>query len=71
MTTGNNWVDTFVAWFPMLLLIGAWIFFMRRYNHPKKGISQWEYFEQFLVEQRRSNEQLEKILSKLTDDRRS
>ena len=26
----SSWVQVFVSWFPMLLLIGVWIFFMRR-----------------------------------------
>jgi len=31
-TTGNNLWGMFVSWFPMLLLIGVWVFFMRQAN---------------------------------------
>ena len=27
---GQNWVEILINWFPMLLLIGVWIFFLRR-----------------------------------------
>ena len=30
--TGNNLWGIFVSWFPMLLLIGVWVFFMRQAN---------------------------------------
>ena len=30
--TGNNLWGMFVSWFPMLLLIGVWVFFMRQAN---------------------------------------
>ncbi len=30
--TGNNLWGLFVSWFPMLLLIGVWVFFMRQAN---------------------------------------
>jgi cell division protease FtsH len=30
--TGNNLWGVFVSWFPMLLLIGVWVFFMRQAN---------------------------------------
>ena len=30
--TGNNLWGIFISWFPMLLLIGVWIFFMRQAN---------------------------------------
>ena len=31
-TTGNNLWSMFISWFPMLLLIGVWIFFMKQAN---------------------------------------
>ncbi len=31
-TTGDNLWGMFISWFPMLLLIGVWIFFMRQAN---------------------------------------
>ena len=27
-----DWVGVFLNWFPMLLLIGVWVFFIRRMN---------------------------------------
>ena len=31
------WMSIFVSWFPMLLLIGVWIFFMRQMQGGGKG----------------------------------
>ena len=31
-TTGDNLWGMFISWFPMLLLIGVWVFFMRQAN---------------------------------------
>ena len=37
-TQQDNWIMTiFVSWFPMLLLIGVWIFFMRQMQGGGKG----------------------------------
>jgi ATP-dependent Zn protease len=57
-------IDVLVSWFPMLLLIGVWVYFMRRCGGGGK-ITTSEYYEQFLQEQKRSNEALEKILTRL------
>lgn len=46
-----------VSWFPMLLLIAVWIFFMRQMRG--KGSPA----EQSLAEMRRHNDALEKILA--------
>lgn len=32
----SNYLVTILSWFPMLLLIGIWIFFMRRMQKPKE-----------------------------------
>ncbi len=57
-------IDVLVSWFPMLLLIGVWVYFMRRLGGGGK-LTTSEYYEQFLREQKRSNEALEKILARL------
>ncbi len=57
-------IEVFVNWFPMLLLIGVWIYFMRRFGGRGK-LTTSEYYEQFLQEQKRNNEALEKILARL------
>jgi hypothetical protein len=41
------WVDLFISWMPMLLLIGVWVFFMRR--QTRKGSPQARTVE--LIEQ--------------------
>ena len=65
-------LDWLANWFPMLLLIAVWIFFMRqmyRRDSPQ---------QRALAEQKRHNEALEKIiashearLQKIEDDKRS
>ena len=57
-------IEVFVNWFPMLLLIGVWIFFMRSYIGGGK-LSARQYQEQCLQEQKRHNEALEEILARL------
>jgi ATP-dependent Zn protease len=46
-------VGVLVNWFPMLLLVAVWIFFMNRGGSPAQTA---------LAEQKRHNEALEKIL---------
>ena len=58
-----NWVDLLINWFPMLLLIGVWIFFMRQTlggNSPQR-----QYMVANLAEQKRHNEQMEKLVAAL------
>jgi hypothetical protein len=57
-------IELLINWFPILLLIAVWIYFMRRYNGGGK-LSTPQYFEQFLLEQKRHNEALEKILARI------
>jgi ATP-dependent Zn protease len=52
-----DWTNLLVSWLPFLLLIGVWIFFMRKMrdaNSPQ---------QRALAEQRRHNDVLEKILA--------
>lgn len=65
-------VDWLVNWFPMLLLIAVWVFFMRRMYRPDSPQ------QRALAEQKRHNEALEKILAshearlqKFEDDKRN
>ena len=45
-------INTLINWFPMLLLIGVWIYFMRRHGGQSNPT---------LLEIRRQNEILERI----------
>ena len=37
-TKMNSLFSIFVSWFPMLLLIGVWVFFMRQMQGGSKGM---------------------------------
>ncbi|MEQ1651988.1 MAG: hypothetical protein ABL897_05840 [Hyphomicrobium sp.] len=67
MDEPNALLSIAVQWLPMIVLIGVWLYFMRRQSNPLKGISHAEYLEQLLAEERRHNAQLEKILERLSD----
>jgi ATP-dependent Zn protease len=57
MSNSKMLIDLLINWFPMLLLIGVWIFFMRQMrgaNSPQ---------QQAFAEQKRHNDALEKILA--------
>ncbi len=60
--------DLLIGWGPMLLLIGVWIYFIRRSGGMKQG----QYFEQVrgymdehIAETKRINANLERIASAL------
>jgi ATP-dependent Zn protease len=57
-------VEVLINWFPMLLLIAVWIYFMRGFR-GRGGLNCSQYYELFLAEQKRNNEALEKILARL------
>ena len=63
MGSNINWLETFVAWAPMLLLIGVWIYFMRSMGGG--GMSYGKYLEQHLAEARRHNELMMKLVEKM------
>lgn len=67
MDEPNALLGVAIQWLPMLLLIGVWLYIMRRQSNPLRGISHAEYLEQLLAEERRHNAQLEKILERLSD----
>jgi ATP-dependent Zn protease len=54
-----------IEWFPMLLLIGVWLFFMRQMQvngKTKSGKTSVQISEEHVVELRRQNDLLEKII---------
>jgi len=66
MDSAPTLLSVLISWFPMLLLIGVWIFFLRRLNRDarsKSGMTQTQYLEELLQETRRHNEQLERLLA--------
>ncbi len=56
-------IGVLVNWFPMLLLIGVWIYFMRRMGiyGGRYGMTHGEYLKEHLEETRRLNQNLERI----------
>jgi ATP-dependent Zn protease len=60
-------LEALISWFPMLLLIGVWIFFMKKMQgnlRSASGKSPAQVAEEQLSEMRRQNDLLEKILTK-------
>ena len=63
-----DWVQTIIGWVPMLLLIGVWVFFMRKMSAGgKSGMSNNQYLKELLAENKRHNDQMENLLGRLTD----
>jgi len=63
-----NWVELLVSWVPMLLLIGVWIYYMQIYGgRSKSGMTQIQYLEELLIETRRHNQMMEKLLERVAD----
>ena len=58
----NSLLAVLLNWFPMLLLIGVWIYFMRKMN---MGTKRRGYFTEYLEEMRHMNQNLERIASVL------
>jgi hypothetical protein len=54
---GYDWVGTLINWFPMLLIFGVWIWFVRR----MQGGHYNRYQKECLDMQRRYTEALERI----------
>ena len=59
-----SFLGVFVNWFPMLLLIVLWIYFIYGGRH---GISQGRYLKECLEETRRQNIILERIARALEE----
>ena len=49
-----------ISWVPMLLLIGVWIYFMRRYSGGTTSTNQ-----KVLAEYQRHNELMEKVIERM------
>ncbi len=56
-----DWIEVIVNWFPMLLLIGVWVFFLVRMRSGPQAKFQAEYLEIA----RRQTVTLERIASAL------
>ncbi len=56
-----TFLDIFVNWFPLVLLIGVWIYFMRQFR-GKNGLSHGQYLEAILEEYKKQNAILTKVL---------
>jgi hypothetical protein len=75
MSNYQTLIDLLSNWFPMLLLIVVWIFFMRQMWGQMRSPNSPQ--ERSLAEQKRHNEALEKILASIDarlqkiDDKRS
>jgi ATP-dependent Zn protease len=59
----QNWSDIFINWFPMLLLIGVWIFFLTRMR--RNGGYTTQYQRDCMDLTRRQVEALERIVKLL------
>jgi ATP-dependent Zn protease len=57
-----------VNWLPILAIVVAWLFFMRRIQNPKNGISQSTYMELSLKSQEEQNRALLAVIDRM--DRR-
>ena len=63
-------IEIAISWGPMLLLIGVWLFFMRRYRGTQQGQLEYMaevkvYVTEHLAETRRLNQNLERIANAL------
>ncbi len=61
----RDWLDVFINWFPMLLLIAVWIYFIVAGGSSlkgKTGKTQGQLLEESVDEMKRQNDLLEKIM---------
>lgn len=59
-------LSVIINWFPMLLLIGVWVYFMKSMMGKSRGASGKSYailLEEMNAEMRRQNDLLERIVS--------
>jgi ATP-dependent Zn protease len=59
MVWGHDVVDIFINWFPMLLLIGVWIVFLRRMQGGGRYMTQYQ--RDYMATAQRQTEILERI----------
>ena len=67
-----SWFEIFVNWFPMLLLVGVWAFFMKKMS-PKGMKSQIQYLnsiDNLTGQQVRALERIADALEKRNTDQR-
>lgn len=57
-------LEVLINWFPMLMLIGVWIFFMRQMR-GKDGITSGQYMAAILDEQKKQNELMSQTLDNM------
>lgn len=57
-------IEIFVAWFPMLLLVGVWIYFTRQMR-GRSGKSIQDLQVELVEEQRRHNANLEALIARM------
>jgi ATP-dependent Zn protease len=60
-----DWINLLINWFPMLLLIGVWVFFLRRMGGMGGSGSLVQYRKDHMAEMRRQTEALERIAKQL------
>jgi ATP-dependent Zn protease len=64
----DGFLSIMVSWFPFLLLVGLWFYFMWRTGALKRGaMTNSEYLEEHLKETRRSNAALEAVIARMDD----
>jgi ATP-dependent Zn protease len=56
-----DWMNLFINWFPMLLIFGVWLFFVRQ----MRGGAYSKYQKDCLDMQRRQTEALERLATAL------
>ena len=64
MLLGVDLYRVLLNWLPMLLLIAAWVYFMRK-TGISGSMSYSQYLEATLAEQRKQNELLNAVIDKL------
>ncbi len=65
MQQTSDFLEIFISWLPMLLLIGAWAWYMRKYNKKltgKSGKGYGELLEELILEMRRQNDLVENLV---------
>jgi ATP-dependent Zn protease len=64
----NDLTSILINWFPLVLIMGGWFYFMRKMQNPSSGITYANYLEQSLKTQQEQNKALLAIVDRM--DRR-
>lgn len=68
MSGDNDFLRIFISWFPLLLLVVVWFFFMWRGGLLRRGqMTNSQYLEEHLKETKRANAALESLLTKIDE----